>query len=116
MSKNYTNPETQKLKEAFEKNELLNEYLFFDAYVKENYTPEHAIDALLKAIGGVPVIYSTEAMDFLTKHDLYLTESLELARELGYKELDQLIKLGSEGLANLLLQDMLKKELEKLIK
>jgi hypothetical protein len=46
----------------------------------------------------IEIIYYRNAMDYLYQHDMSLTDSLELANELGYKTED----LNSEILASLL--------------
>jgi len=46
----------------------------------------------------IEIIYYKNAMDYLYQHDMSLTDSLELANELGYKTED----LNSEILASLL--------------
>jgi len=58
-------------------------------------------------IDSAEIVYYSNAMEFLTKHDVSLDVSLEKAEEYGYTP----SQLNSELLASLLLQDILSNEL-----
>lgn len=65
-------------------------------------------EKLERAISESEVVYYSKAMEYLTEHDVSLTESLRLAAELGYEPAN----INSELLATLLLQEKLREDLE----
>lgn len=75
--------------------EILDEELNLYDYAK-NYLMESDVESfddiceILFNEGAldVEIIYYREAMDYLMKHDLTLTDSLELAEQMGYKPSD----------------------------
>lgn len=85
--------------------EILDEELSLYDYAK-NYLMDSDVESfddiceILFNEGAldVEIIYYREAMDYLMKHDLTLTDSLELAEQMGYKPSD----LNSCTLATLL--------------
>jgi len=68
---------------------------------------ERYFEELEESTYQIECIYYSNAMKYLTKHDNSLSESLEIASEMGYEVED----LNSELLATLLMQ---RKELEAL--
>lgn len=95
----------KKLKELFAKTS-------FENYQFEGFdSADELIDSLREEIKNEEVIYYSNAMEYLSKNDNSLLESLGIAYELGYKT----NKINSELLATLLLQQNLDQELNELI-
>jgi len=81
--------------------EEIKDFKNFDALTNEMYE---------KGAFDIEIIYYHTAMDFLTKNDPSLTESLSIASEMGY----DVKNLNSEVLASVLASDMAKNEWNEL--
>ena len=107
----------QEIKNAIEKLEYdgiyIPEYIDLD-YISENediQSIEDLIDEIAQYIQGAELIYFSTAMKFLAEEDASLTNSLELANDMGYS----LENLNSETLATILLQNKLWTELHDIL-
>ena len=88
--------------------------LDFGIQISDHYEVDMSFDELIEALNDAiayeEIIYYYKAMEYLSKYDNSLTESMELALELGYETEN----INSELLATLLYQDNLSIELHGL--
>lgn len=109
----------QELKQAIENSNYLSELDFH--YIIKNIDVETDEDGdienleeirekIQQAIYETEVIYYSVAMEFLTENDTSLSQSLEIASELGFSPEN----LNSETLATLLKQQMMSEELSEI--
>ena len=80
----------------------------FEDYNYEDFeTGQELIDDMQEQINGEEIIYYSSAMEYLSRNDNSLKESLEIADEMGYEARS----LSSEILASILEQRKLQDEL-----
>ena len=108
----FTESQKTEIKEIFESYEMLNSYIsFYDIFNHEPEDMNQVIEEIETLIFQTEIIYYSVAIDFLSKHDASLRESLEIADEFGYSPKN----LNSEILATLLIQKYLQEDATKLI-
>ncbi len=81
-----------------------------DINIEDVETIDEIDDLVMECIAQENVIYYARAMEYLTENDTSLTESLELADNMGYEAKD----LNSELLATLLLQQNMNEDYQKI--
>jgi hypothetical protein len=104
----------KELKEALAKSnhcsDLDLQYHLTEKGITDDKDAETVREYLMELIDQEEVLYYGSAMEFLMQHDASLTESLSLAHDMGYTT----DKLNSELLATILLQDLMRDELDEI--
>ena len=75
--------------------------------VEDDITYDQLQENIEERISEEEIIYSSNAMDFLSEHDIGLQTSMEIAQDMGYEPKD----INSELLATILKQQMMREEL-----
>lgn len=101
--KNLNEQQTQKIVDFLTEIEKDTEIGILSNIELNNIDPENAFDSIYEAINDnngfdIEIIYYSNAMEYLTRHDNSLRESIEIALDFGY----ELKNINSELLASLL--------------
>jgi len=107
--------EKQKLIEAFNNSKYLSDYTEDIDTALDYYDGDTCVDNFTEwftenYIHSADIVYYSNAIKFLSKEDPSLQTSSSLAHDRGYT----LENINSETLATILLQDILREELEEL--